>query len=135
MVEMMVGLLIPCMPAVAVLYRRIKPQVTLKIGPLASNSQRGDPPDNAWKALVSGEELPYTEISEPGPLSTSQRLACPIQHRHESTDPSDPKTLEIWKTTEFTVRPSSDAESKKLRTTRPDWENDAWIGGIRHSRL
>ena len=106
--EMTMGLLIPCVPAVAVLLRRCRPWVKSKMKDLkkrvsrhkdahCSGSRRVVINSSSWETRTSG---PYITISEP--MSAVIRGGS-----HDDAEAQRLGSRDILRTTEFMVRPSS----------------------------
>ncbi|MCJ1333205.1 hypothetical protein MMC10_009899 [Thelotrema lepadinum] len=106
--EMTMGLLIPCVPAVAVLLRRCRPWAESKIKNLKKRFARRKEADysvstraiagsNSWETRASG---PYMTISEP--MSAVIRGGS-----HGDVEAQRLGSRDILRTTEVVVRPSS----------------------------
>ena len=131
-VEMTLGLLIPCMPAIATVFRRGVPSAGSKVTEYANKlgshrkKQResfGRVAANAGVAVTHGVGT-YIEIGE-------LESAALRQDSHESEarcgSPLNLGPHQILKTTEFEVRPASRRDVSEMEMPRPSWDGSRWV--------
>lgn len=130
MVEMTLGLLIPCLPAIATLCRGVVSPMASRIAEQAhSIINHRDAEARNLVQMNTGAHTPATNGE--GSYRESKGLQPTRQASHGSD--ADFGALlglgphQILKTTEFEIRPSTSGDLREVSVARPEWDGSAWV--------